>query len=127
MGEMAQRGINFMMPYSFSPFARHGMTRDLPGGRAGATAIREKLVLSYFDEAAKHGVKLLFDCAGLYIDQGDKAYTNETLKMLTESIRLVVRYARLGLSALPCDISSKRAPQPGNQRRPALQLASSCD
>ena len=60
MGAMASRGINMMMPYSFSPFARHGLSHDLPGGRAGATSIRDKLILSYFDEAAKHGAKLLF-------------------------------------------------------------------
>jgi hypothetical protein len=89
MGAMAARGVNFMMPYSFSPFARHGLTRDLPGTRADATAYREKLVLAYFDEAARHGAKLLFDCAGLYIDQGDRAYTNETLEMIRESVALV--------------------------------------
>eukprot|EP01044_Picomonas_judraskeda_P017879 COSAG03_NODE_3440_length_2013_cov_1.116510_2_plen_296_part_00 len=90
MGKMAERGINLMMPYSFSPFARHGMTSDLPGGHAGATATREHLVLSYFDEAARHGAKVLMDCAGLYIDQGEKAWNNETLKMLVDSVALVV-------------------------------------
>ena len=89
MGAMASRGINMMMPYSFSPFARHGLSHDLPGGREGATSIRDKLILSYFDEAAKHGAKVLFDCAGLYIDVGDKAYTNETLQNIRDSVELV--------------------------------------
>ena len=109
MGRMAERGINLMMPYSFSPFARHGLTSDLPGGHDNATATRERLVLSYFDEAAKHGTKLLFDCAGLYIDQGEKAWNNDTLQMLRESVALVVSAAYSSMSLRPCIQHSAKA------------------
>ena len=88
MGAMAARGINMMMPYSFSPFQRHGIP-STAATRAASVAENEKLVLGYFDEAAKHGLKILFDMAGMQIDRGEKAWNNETLLWIRESVALV--------------------------------------
>ena len=49
---------------------------------------------------------VLFDCAGLYIDVGDKAYTNETLQNIRDSVELVKDHpALLGYYTCKCSRS----------------------
>ena len=93
MERMADRGVTAIMPYNFNPYEHDGI---------GGLPIDELrgLILKYFDEAHRHGLKILHHLASMELDRGH--YTNVTLAQLQETVALVKDHPAL-LAYYFCD------------------------
>ena len=90
---MGDRGITAVMPYHFDPYE--------PKGIAGLPVEElESLILTYFDVAHAHGVKVMVHMANLRFDR--HPYTNVTLSAIERNVALVKDHPAL-LAYYLCD------------------------
>eukprot|EP00931_Biecheleriopsis_adriatica_P105159 TRINITY_DN7972_c1_g1_i2.p1 TRINITY_DN7972_c1_g1~~TRINITY_DN7972_c1_g1_i2.p1 ORF type:complete len:421 (+),score=55.15 TRINITY_DN7972_c1_g1_i2:24-1265(+) len=87
LARWAEHGVNLVMAYGMSPY-EHGYH------------VPSELVLKFFDEAAKHQVKVLFPMASWDLDSS--AFTNLSLWRVNQSVMLVKDHPAL-LGYYICD------------------------